>query len=216
MGAIRVGAYVDPLPSPLPYPLVTQTMTNLKIKSTFGNFKFAGETEVTDEQLVILGGRGLLQEVQRSPATAAEKELAGYDKRPAGFKRTSIDYSEANAAVLAKHLGAFVLEADDTVDAEGKVVPGVKHQITLVLEVEEHVPNSGGEPKYKSVKDDIKLYLTSGVVPGKTSTGEDRTVLTFAANRGIVPPEDASVWEDDTTFLAAVREWDKAEKAKRD
>lgn len=191
-------------------------MHNLKVKSTFGNFKFAGEAEVTDEQLLILAGAGLLQLLQRSPATAAEKELAGYEKRPAGFKRTAIDFSEANAAVLAKHLGSVEVEGDATIDAEGKELAGAKSKLDVLVSVEEHVPNSGGEPKYKAVKDDIKLYLTSGVVPGKTSTGEDRTVLTFAANRGIVPPEDASVWEDDTTFLAAVREWDKAERAKRD
>lgn len=190
-------------------------MHNLKIRSTFGNYKFAGETKVTDEQLVILGGRGLLQEVQRSPATAAEKELAGYDKRPAGFKRTSIEYSEANAAVLAKHLGSFVLEADDTVDADGKVVPGAKHQITLVLEVEEHIPGAGAEPKFKAEKDFVKLYLASN--GGKLQSGEARTAVTFATNRGITMADDfdAAAWEDDTTFLSAVKEWKKAEDAKK-
>lgn len=189
---------------------------NLKVSSTFGNFKFDGEAEVTDEQLQILAGAGLLQLLQRSPATAAEKKLAGYDKkRPDGFKRTDIPYSAANAEVLAGFLGSVEVEGDTTTDAEGKEVAGAKSKLDVLVTVAEHVPNSGAEPKYKAEKDFVKLYLGSN--GGKLASGEPRTATSFAGNRGIEIPEgfDAAAWEDSTEFLTAVREWKKAEDQKK-
>lgn len=197
-------------------PLLHNTMHTLNVTSTFGNFRFTAEAEATDEQLIELGKAGLLQLLQRSPATAAEKELAGYgDKRPKEFKRNSIDFSEANAAILAKHLGKVVVEADSTVDADGKEVAGAKSDLMVLVEVAEHVPNSGAEPKYKAEKDFVKLYLGSN--GGKLASGEPRTATSFAGNRGIEIPEgfDAAAWEDSTEFLTAVREWKKAEDQKK-
>lgn len=191
-------------------------MHTLKTTSTFGNFRFTAEAEATDEQLLVLAEAGLLQLMQRSPATAAEKELAGYgDKRPKDFKRNSIDFSEASAAILAKHLGKVVVEADGTTGEDGKEVAGAKSDLNILVEVVEHVPNSGAEPKYKAEKDFVKLYLGSN--GGKLASGESRTAVSFASNRGITVPEgfDAAAWEDSTEFLTAVREWKKAEDAKK-
>jgi ubiquitin len=72
----------------------------LQTKSTFGNFAIEAEAEVSAEQRDYLANLGLLQVLQRSPASAAEKALAGYDKRPSGFKRDSIPFNEANAEKL--------------------------------------------------------------------------------------------------------------------
>lgn len=188
-------------------------MTTLKINTTFGNFKVVGHTEVDEEVLDVLAEAGALQVLQRSPATAAEKELAGYDKkRPEGFKRTDIPFSAANAAVLEKHLSKVKVVGDSTTDAEGKEVAGKEYVLDFLLEIAEHVPNSGAEPKFKAEKDFVKLYLSSN--GGKLSTGAARTVESFAGNRGIEVGADTAAWEDDGEFLARVREWKKAEDAK--
>lgn len=191
-------------------------MHTLKTSSTFGNFKFEAEAKVTDEQLAILASAGLLQALQRSPATAAEKELAGYEKRPASFKRSSIDFSEANATVLAKHLSEIEVEGEPAIGADGKEVAGAKSKLSILVTTAEHVPNAGAEPKYAEEKRTIGLYLTSGTTPGKLTNGEPRTATSFANNRGITPPADDATWQDDTEFLSAVRDWARAEKSKAD
>lgn len=47
-----------------------------------------------------LAGEGLTQILQRKPSSAWEKVMAGYDKRPEGFKRNSIGYSAKSAEKL--------------------------------------------------------------------------------------------------------------------
>lgn len=75
----------------------------IKYGSVFGNFRWDSEVEITPEQATLLAPLGALQIAQRSPSTAAEKAMAGYDKRPKGFTRTDIPYSETLAEVLRKH-----------------------------------------------------------------------------------------------------------------
>lgn len=78
--------------------------------SRFGNFKWIAEADIADALIPTLLQLGCLQLGQRSPSTAAEKEMAGYEKRPAKFERDSIDFSDEAAAILAKHLSAMKVE----------------------------------------------------------------------------------------------------------
>lgn len=74
----------------------------IKYGSVFGNYRWDSTVEITPEQAALLAPLGALQIAQRSPSTAAEKAMAGYDKRPKGFTRTDIPYSEDKAAILQK------------------------------------------------------------------------------------------------------------------
>lgn len=84
----------------------------LKTSSVFGNFAFAMTAEVGEKEVELLASYGLLQIAQRSPASAAEKAMAGYAKRPAGFKRDSIAYGEAAAEILREKLSTIALEGN--------------------------------------------------------------------------------------------------------
>lgn len=87
----------------------------LKTDSVFGNFAFAIEAEVGEKEVQLLASYGLLQIAQRSPASAAEKAMAGYEKRPTGFKRDSIAYGESAAAILREKLSAIPLDGNGTI-----------------------------------------------------------------------------------------------------
>lgn len=81
---------------------------------TFGNFL----VEVTLDESVIAGAippslvgyilDGCTQKLQRKPASAVEKALAGYVKRPAAFKRDSIPFSAKGVAMLEASMGEAV------------------------------------------------------------------------------------------------------------
>jgi hypothetical protein len=103
----------------------------IQTKSTFGNFAIEAEVEATDSQRDALATLGLLQLLQRSPASAAEKALAGYDKRPEGFKRNSIEFTEANAATLTEAMEKPLAVGDGVADLQATVV------------VSEYVPTVG-------------------------------------------------------------------------
>lgn len=86
---------------------------NIQTTWTFGNFIVTAKTTVETAEPVgplaaALMEKGFLQALQRVPASNAEKALAGYDKRPAGFKRDSILYSEENALKLSEAFGTSV------------------------------------------------------------------------------------------------------------
>jgi ubiquitin len=103
----------------------------LQTKSTFGNFAIEAEAEVSEAQRDYLANLGLLQVLQRSPASAAEKALAGYDKRPSGFKRDSIPFSEANASTLTAEMEKPISFGEDS---------GVE-PIECAVSVTEYVPS---------------------------------------------------------------------------
>lgn len=111
----------------------TNHMKTLNATSTFGNFQWKAQVEVDDNVADILAGLGLLQVMQRSPASAAEKEMAGYEKRPAGFKRDSIPFSEDNADILRAALETTTVDIGDDKAVE----------LGAVIEVSEYVPTEG-------------------------------------------------------------------------
>ena len=121
----------------------------LQTTSTFGNFKWTAEAEVTEAQAEILANAGLLQVLQRSPATAAEKSLAGYEKRPDKFERKSIEYTDSNARQLEKFLSAEIEIAD-----------GVKITPTVVAQF--HEIGASAAPKFVEEKAIIARHVKTG------------------------------------------------------
>src|SRR5215475_14095992 len=67
--------------------------------TNFGFFGWKASAEVSQAMLELLAGLGLLQILQRSPATEAEKKLANYEKRPKGFQRSSIEHNKTNEGI---------------------------------------------------------------------------------------------------------------------
>lgn len=70
---------------------------------TCGNVDVKAELTLPDGTptgVAILAVEGLTQILQRKPSSAWEKAEAGYEKRPDGFKRNSIAFSEESADKL--------------------------------------------------------------------------------------------------------------------
>lgn len=86
---------------------------HIKYGSVFGNYRWDASVEITPEVAALLAPLGALQVAQRSPSTAAEKEMAGYEKRPKGFTRTDIPFSTELAEVLRKHQSVLVVPNGD-------------------------------------------------------------------------------------------------------
>lgn len=94
----------------------------IETKSTFGNFAILAEADVTPEQRDALANLGFLQLIQRSPASAAEKAMAGYEKRPEGFKRNSIPFSTENVDKLTAALQKPIAIGEGIADLSAAVV----------------------------------------------------------------------------------------------
>lgn len=90
--------------------------------SVFGNYRWDSSVEITPEIAALLAPLGALQVAQRSPSTAAEKEMAGYEKRPKGFTRTQIPFSTENAEVLRKYQSVLEIPAGEDADGKTKTV----------------------------------------------------------------------------------------------
>lgn len=122
-------------------------MPIVNAKSTFGNFKWVAKCEVSDVVLAILADLGFLWVMQRTPSSNAEKTLAGYEKRPAGFKRSEIAYSDDAAKKLQQLLGAKAEIADD-VEITPQILSVVFHEI-----------GAGVEPKYADEKKIVARHI---------------------------------------------------------
>ena len=146
------------------------------------------ETEVSQEQLEILGGFGLLQILQRSPMSKAEKALAGYEKRPAGFKRDSIPFNEENAGKLAKVL------SEPIEIAEG-------NKVECVVNVTEYVPTEADV----KMPDERAAYARNAKADTLDALA---TKVGFDGEVGDGTAENAPV-----DFLRAIRAWSKAQVA---
>lgn len=164
-------------------------MPILNCESTFGNFGWTATLDVSQEIANILASKGLLQILQRSPASEAEKKLAGYEKRPKDFERKEIPYSEANAQVLAELLGA-----------KHEIDEGIFIQPTL--EVKFHEIGAGKEPAYKDEKVIVARHIKEG---------DFAQWMTDKVGMSGVTAADA----DKPEVLQAVRTFWKAEYAKK-
>jgi hypothetical protein len=109
--------------------------------------------EVETDVAVALANAGLLQIIQRSPASKAEKSMAndgkGYENRPKDFVRSSIPFSDENAATLSKFLGETI-----------EVAEGI--EITPVVTAKEHVIGATKEPAYAEEKRIVQKHIDSG------------------------------------------------------
>jgi hypothetical protein len=130
-------------------------MTKLKCNSTFGNYKWTATAEVSQEQLEVLASAGLLQVLQRSPASKAEKLMAGYEKRPDKFERKSIPFSKEGQTILENELGSEVELVAKTKDSPAITVQSV-------VETAFHDIGAGTEPKYLEEKGIIARHVKAG------------------------------------------------------
>jgi hypothetical protein len=116
-------------------------MPQVKASSTFGNYKWFANAEITNEQAQVLQDLGFLWVMQRSPSSKAEKSMAGYEKRPDNFKRSMIEFSNEGVKQLSRLLGAPV-EIDEDVP---NITP-------VISKVEFHEIGKGAEPVYADEK----------------------------------------------------------------
>jgi hypothetical protein len=172
-------------------------MTTLTIDSNFGNFDFVLRADVTDDQLQELARRGLLQIAQRAPASAAEKAMAGASwpknkkgepQRPKGFERSSIDFSEDRARVLASHLEKCELGEDQPLDVSATV--------------SEHVESEGAEPKFKEEKAKVVA-----------KNGDQERLIALAEAVGF-DYSDGNLTTEKVPFLRAIRAFINGERLK--
>ena len=106
---------------------------------------------------MILASAGLLQVLQRSPASKAEKSLAGYEKRPEKFNRSSIEYSDESA----KALSGFLSEPIEI--AEGQT-------IEPIVSATEHVIGESTAPKFVEEKQIVARHVAKGDLAEWAST----------------------------------------------
>jgi hypothetical protein len=123
------------------------TMPIVNAESTWSNFKWFANCEVSDAVRDLLADLGFLWVMQRTPSSNAEKAIAGYEKRPDGFKRSSIEFSDENAELLKSELGKEV-EIDENV----KIVPNI-------LNVIFHEIGKTVEPKYADEKKAVQRHI---------------------------------------------------------
>lgn len=142
------------------YQLSTDTLashrmsTNEIVKSstfTFGNFLVKIELDASvvanavPESLLGYILDGCTQRLQRKPASAVEKALAGYEKRPTAFKRDSIAFSAKGVSLLEAGMGEAIADV-------------------ATVSVTEYVPNTT-EAKYGYERAQLRESLA---MPGKT------------------------------------------------
>lgn len=153
-----------------------------------GNFAVSAEAEVNPDQFAILADAGLLQFTQRTPFSSAEKLMAGYEKRPAGFKRNSIEFSDDNALTL-----------ESVLEKPIEIANGVT--VTLSnISVSEYVP-AVAEPKFASER---AKYASKGGDPVKLQKLAD--AVGYAGEVG-----DGSAANAPIAFLEAIKTWVKAQ-----
>lgn len=158
------------------------------LKTTMGNFAVSAEAEVNPDQFAILADAGLLQFTQRTPFSSAEKLMAGYDKRPAGFKRNSIEFSADNALTL-----------ESVLEKPIEIAEGVT--ITLSnISVAEYVP-AVKEPMFASER--AKYASKNGDLVNLQKLA---TAVGYAGEIG-----DGSAANAPVAFLEAIKTWVKAQ-----
>lgn len=160
-------------------------MKTVTIKAmTFGNFDYDCVAQYDEAHETKLVEAGIVWVAQRKPSSRAEKALAGYEKRPTGFKRNSIAFTEENAAAFPQEFGGVYEVAD-----------GVS--VTLRAEnVREHVVASS-EPQYKAARKELaelesRENFLDEVVPRIVAAGAKVGVMVPTDGDGDVVTHDES------------------------
>lgn len=164
----------------------------IKYGSVFGNFAWSATADVSDELVSVLAPLGALQLAQRSPSTAAEKVLAGYEKRPKGFNRNTIPFSEVGAETLAKNLRTIRLETGRN-EKDEPVYAEIKADVTVV----EHVPSEADV----KMPDERAAYARNAKADTLDKLAEK---VGFEGEVGDGTAENAPV-----EFLRAIRQWSR-------
>lgn len=158
-------------------------MPKVNATSTFGQSRWVGHAEVSQAIYDWLASQGFLWVMQRTPSSNAEKTLAGYEKRPDGFKRSSIPWADLEKG-LAPLLGKPIdLETDDE----------VKFTINPVIDsVKFHEIGAGVEPKYADEKKAVRKHIDA------------KDIVTWATDKvGYTGGGDLD--ENNVEFLKAVK-----------
>ena len=130
-------------------------MEKVSASSTFGNYRWSAECEVSNEQAEMLANAGFLWVMQRSPSSAAEKAMGGYEKRPDGYKRSSIKFDDKGVKLLTENLGKPVVIGEDDDGNDIKITP-------KVTKVVFHEIGAGAEPKYAEEKEIVIRHTKAG------------------------------------------------------
>lgn len=171
-------------------------MKQVKCGSNFGQFAWTGVAQIDDKLIDALLSAGVLQFAQRSPSTAAEKEIVGYEKRPEKFNRNTIPFSADAADVLKKHLSSFKVE----VGRDEKNAP-IYASIAMEVEVTEK-PDSSTDVV---MKDERAAYARR--------KGDTDALVELAEKVGYEGEEmgDGTAENAPVEFLRAIRAWSKAQ-----
>lgn len=167
-------------------------MKTIKFGSNFGQYRYEAEANVPDEAIDTLLAAGLLQIAQRSPSTAAEKAMAGYEKRPKGFDRNSIPFSKDGAETLEGQISTMEVE----IGRNGKDEP-----ITVTIEstvVVEEKPETSVETKFVAER--------AKYVQRKDTLAKLATAVGYEGELGDGTTEGAPM-----DFLKAIRAWVRAQ-----
>jgi hypothetical protein len=174
-----------------------QMQKTIEYGSVFGNYKWSAVATIDDKLIDALLPLGALQVGQRSPSSAAEKEMAGYEKRPVKFNRAAgIPFSTEGAAILAKHLKTMRVE----IGRNAKDEP-VYAELNADVNVEQYVPK----------EQDIVMADERAAYARRGKAGELEELaakVNFDGEVGDGTAENAPV-----DFLRAIRAWSKAQVA---
>lgn len=178
------------------FPPSAKHQMQIKYGSVFGNYRWDATADVTDDLVSVLAPLGALQIGQRSPSTAAEKEMAGYEKRPKGFNRNTIPFSEDGAKTLAKHLQTMRVEIGRN-DKDEPVYANINADVAVT--------------KYEPSEADVKMPDERAAYARRGKAGELAELaekVGFEGELGDGTAENAPV-----DFLRAIRAWSKAQVA---
>jgi hypothetical protein len=154
-------------------------------KTNFGFFGWRAVAEVSKKVLIYLAGLGLLQLLQRSPATSAEKKLAGYEKRPSGFNRSEIPFNDENQGIFTKIMSQ-VLDLEDVGEA-----------LTPVIECWYHDLGATKEPAYADEKKIVQRHIDA------------KDIVTWAVDK-VGYHGDGELDTENVEFLRAVKAYKAA------
>lgn len=178
------------------FPPYAKHQMQIKYGSVFGNYRWDATADVTDDLVSVLAPLGALQIGQRSPSTAAEKEMAGYEKRPKGFNRNTIAFSPEGAETLAKHLRTMRVEIGRN-EKDEPVYANIYADVTVT----KYVPTEADV----KMSDERAAYARNAKADTLEKLAEK---VGFDGEVGDGTAENAPV-----DFLRAIRAWSKAQVA---
>jgi hypothetical protein len=122
--------------------------------TNFGFFGWRTSVELTEAQLAYFASLGVLQYMQRSPASNAEKILGKFEKRPENFKRSEIPWNNENKAIFVREMSKSQEIGEDS----------DKFSFTPVTEAFYHDLGATAEPKYADEKKAVQKHIDAGDV----------------------------------------------------